>query len=117
MYERGLEHARDRKNKKEEGHIHAESEHEGKEEVEFRMKVVRHFKSAMMRQLSEAVTIKRNAARFNILNLSKNKLEQTAAANTTQQKGDLISNFQNSDPKRLSMKVKTDQKNLPTKRS
>ena len=70
-FERGLEHARDRVKGREESHMFGHIEEEHREEVEpvkFRMKVVKFHTSAMMRQIHEAVVIKRNSATKNVLN-------------------------------------------------
>ena len=73
-FERGTEHARDRKSRREDSHmfLHVEEEHPEEEDgVKFQMKVVRTHQSALSRQIHEAVLIA-NSWGKNLLN-SKNE--------------------------------------------
>ena len=68
-FERGTEHARDRVAEKEDSHMHQHiiAEHFGEEGVKFKMKIEKVHRTAMYRQIHEAVLIKMNGHK-NILN-------------------------------------------------
>ena len=69
-FERGTEHARDRKSRREDSHmyLHTEEEHPGGEDrIKFEMKVIRSHQSALSRQIHEAVLIA-NSWNKNLLN-------------------------------------------------
>ena len=70
IYERSREHWTDWKRRKDNSHIkkHQEEVHGGGEEPKFIMKVVRSFKTALSRQVGEAVRIRRRGGEGNILN-------------------------------------------------
>ena len=59
MYERGGEHWQDWRAKKPSSHIlkHQEEVHDGDEEAKFTLRVVKSFRSALARQVGEAVRI------------------------------------------------------------
>ena len=64
-YERGLEHAQDFLNEKEDSHMqkHWTEEHQGEKRPEFSMKVLRSHVSSFVRQIHEAVCIEMNASK------------------------------------------------------
>ena len=63
-YERGLEHMSDFKKQEEDSHMwkHQLEEHPNQEKVKFRMKVVKTHRTALQRQVHEAVLISLNAS-------------------------------------------------------
>ena len=69
IYERSKEHWRDWRSKTDSSHMwkHQMEEHEG-EEPKFYMRVVDHFKTALSRQIAEAVRIRRRGGTGSILN-------------------------------------------------
>ena len=68
-YERGVEHQNDAKNEKDNSHIatHCKEEHAGRGMEKFSMKVIRTHKTALTRQIHEAVVIA-NSWNKNLLN-------------------------------------------------
>ena len=70
IYERGEEHWQDWRAKKDSSHIlkHQEEVHSWKEEPKFTMRVVRSYRSALARQIGEAVRIRRRGGEGRILN-------------------------------------------------
>ena len=70
IYERSREHWSDWRRKEDKSHIakHQEQAHEGAREPEFIMKVVKSYRSALSRQIGEAVRIRRRGGDGRILN-------------------------------------------------
>ena len=70
LHERMKEHWGAKKSKKEENHmfIHHQNEHRGEEEPRFMVRAVKFYKSALSRQLGEAVRIRRRGGQGSILN-------------------------------------------------
>ena len=70
IYERSREHWADWRGRKDTSHIlkHQEQVHGGEEEPKFTMKVVKSFRTALSRQVGEAVRIRRRGGEGNILN-------------------------------------------------
>ena len=70
IFERSREHWNAWRTKKEDSHIlkHQENEHGGSSSPKFTMRVVKHYRSALSRQVGEAVRIRRRGGAGNILN-------------------------------------------------
>ena len=69
-YERGVEHMDDYQKEKEDSHMwkHSVTDHGVDKKVTFRMKVIKTHRSALQRQVHEAVLIEINSRKENILN-------------------------------------------------
>ena len=87
-YERGVEHLRDAKTKRENSHMfeHQKEEHPEKQEANFKMKIVRGHRSALPRQIQEAVMIS-NSWNKNLLN-SKQEYNRCIIPRLTVMMGD-----------------------------
>ena len=100
-YERGLEHMDDFKKEKEDSHMwkHQVLEHPGQEKVNFKMKIIKQHRSALQRQVHEAVLIQLNSG-GEILN-SKGEYNRCKLPRLAVMFGDMESNLEEEEKRKV----------------